>query len=1743
MSQSTDSDHVLEQNVSNLIETGGEPPRIDPAARTRIRAELVQRQGAPAAARTRLRSPLLAIGIGLVATAAAAVVVTRLTGDGSPGSGGTGATPVAGTAAEQALPDGSTWITGPGGKLTVIGPRHVRVVGPVLLDVATAPQATRFTVETARGTVHVLGTRFLVDGAPERTTAAVVRGTVKLASADGEVTLHAGEQGVAEPGRPPSRGPAPRLSSLVSWAAQARKRDEHAVQVVRNGTLFARDPNNPGIPESPLPIAKLTVDIVVENQVARVALDQTFHNPANGVREGLYKFAIPPDSSLQRLAMYVNGELMESAVVERMAARRIYEDIVYRRLDPALLEWAGTGRLNLRVYPLNPNEDKRLVLAYTQSLPKLYDDYTLTVPLPEVDLPVGELGFAVRMPGCANCEVTSPSHPVTVTREGDEARVAYSQRGAKLGDSLVLHVRDTRRTATVAMHQASGDAYVMVRARPTLPVAQRAYQSRTWVILDDVSASRGRLELRAQADLVDGFLQELDEDDRVAVVAFDTAARVVQPLTRVNEVERRTVRTALTAEGGVGATDVAAALAKATELLAGVVPEDAMVVYLGDGVVTAGPRELEALRTLLRGKARFIGVGVGDGPDTQTLAALAAATDGYATTIDLADDLGWRAFDLVAALHTTRVVGLAGSLLDPSGTTVPGTLYLGRSQLADGEELELVGKFAAGAKPTTALLTGTVDGEPWEQRVELGSAGGLDGGYLPRLWAQRHVAARLLAKHAPIAVPACDATRQCTTEAQLREQRNEKIRQEVVTLGKQYFLLSRHTSLLVLENDAMYTQYGVTKGAGDTWAPYALPPKLPVVVQNVPAGVPASAHVATDAALVRTPLPLFYDGVDMSGLIDSAQVSGWASNRGSLRAQAESKPSRDESGSMPPPPVALAKSDSTSLGDASGQAASEAPPASAASRADRGRDRDRSDEWAREAAESRLANITTGDSRQQMANGFGGRLSRQRGQPLAYGGLYAEGSLTAIRLTNSADAMFDDLTELVPGLAADTSDVIRADLVAHGGARAHSITPAAKALLAAARTAVPAGVYRWGDFEIAVDTARRVGWRRTTTAHLGETASYDGSTFTRRYAELGLEVSRLLAEDDVAFAFAYLPIWIAEPAHYARWFEVTAETTRQVKLVRNARTAYTLAFDDQQHLVAVRDGQGHALVEVTWTQGAPSRVLLGGESIDVGFTAQPLADAVAWAHGTSAPGITVSLPGHLVAYWRDAVTKLSAGSAQWRHAQRQLLAALAATHRADLQLPVLEALRGNGGVELGDLVLASGGLARAPAAQRQLLLAGIASTPAGAYLAAARGPATVTTGFIGSLWQLREALGLAQARKWTEAVNRLVAIDGRASVLRLVGASAFTTYHGVPPIEAARAWDAAAVGEYKNLARAAAALAYAARGDHETATERLLQLVMDLDLRARPPQLASFSYIVRQSRRGEAGWQLIWNTARDRVLAGTSYEHVLALVVAAVQQPTDLLLILQRASVLAVGDGARLEQVAQLGMVLGQPAFVQQLIEPALRSTPTRLLHQLASQTALTQGRTADALAQAEAAQRLADPDEQVDLQTLRAELGQLVELARRLAAETTGPVRADAMRRMTGWVQTWRELDRGNPQIDRTVGNALLSLGETSEAWRQLSTIIERDPMAGENYAMVAETFEQRGRVAEAIDLWQQALVLDQTNPTPRLRKAQALITVGRTAEGDALLADIANRTWHVRWDGVVWQVKSMRERAGQRP
>ena len=84
--------------------------------------------------------------------------------------------------------------------------------------------------------------------------------------------------------------------------------------------------------------------------------------------EGTFRFPLPEGASLVGLAMEIDGKMMEGELVESDKARKTYETIVDEMRDPALLEWEHGTTFKLRVFPIEPHEDKRIVIRYVAPL-------------------------------------------------------------------------------------------------------------------------------------------------------------------------------------------------------------------------------------------------------------------------------------------------------------------------------------------------------------------------------------------------------------------------------------------------------------------------------------------------------------------------------------------------------------------------------------------------------------------------------------------------------------------------------------------------------------------------------------------------------------------------------------------------------------------------------------------------------------------------------------------------------------------------------------------------------------------------------------------------------------------------------------------------------------------------------------------------------------------------------------------------------------------------------------------------------------------------------------------------------------------------------------------------------------------------------------------------------------------------------------------------------------------------------
>ncbi|MBI2897969.1 MAG: TonB family protein [Deltaproteobacteria bacterium] len=730
--------------------------------------------------------------------------------------------------ARLALSDGSTLVLDRDTEIELGAsqPRSLRLVrGVVLADVAHLARGPRASVATPHGTVDVLGTKFLLTVSDDDTHVDVLRGVVRLAARTGEASeLSAGQEGAVASGDGAVRvSPASSVAASLGWSELDQAGPEVAAPSGL-GVLRARRPGEQGAGERPLSLERHSVSVGVAGNVARTEVEEVFANDGPHVLDGTYEFPLPPDARIVRLALEVDGKLVEGAIVERdrgtkimagvvrnatpVAERRVKEEFIWVPgpwRDPALLEWRAGGRFALRIFPIPAHGSRRVVLAYEQMLPPRGDGRRLVYPLAR---PVGEGARAGRFELEARVSGVDPARPVvargydaSVERAGAGAVVRFSQDDfVPSGDFIVdWSMPGPLEEVQTWSYRGRDDprGWALFALRPRLPAWTESRHEDVAIVVDSSHSMRGERYERAAA-LAARLVAEMDRRDRVVVLACDTECRSMSGGMRSPSASSAAeVVQWLSAVRPAGSSNLALSLRVASRVLGAERRQDrpARVVYVGDGVATVGHRGLAAIEAEVAALARDVSVtavAVGGDADTQALAAVARAGRGHFVAWLPGETAGTAA---LAVLETTY----GPSLEAPSLELPPGLEEVAPRRLPTlrtGEEIVIAARLA-GPVRGEAILRGRIAGTPFERRwpIAVEPANVAGNAFVPAVWAERAIA---------------DIEREGPADGPER----------IVALSKQYGVLSRHTAMIVLESEAMFRAFDVEHTAPvAAWSP------------------------------------------------------------------------------------------------------------------------------------------------------------------------------------------------------------------------------------------------------------------------------------------------------------------------------------------------------------------------------------------------------------------------------------------------------------------------------------------------------------------------------------------------------------------------------------------------------------------------------------------------------------------------------------------------------------------------------------------------------------------------------------------------------------------------------------------------------------------------------------------------------------------------------------------------------------
>jgi len=586
-----------------------------------------------------------------------------------------------------------------------------------------------------------------------------------------------------------------RRSALVALALLAVL----AAPAYPQGVLIGHDREMAaGAATAPLAIRSYAAEVTIKDTVAKTKIDQVFVNSTDRPLEGTFYYPLPQGAVVSEFTMYIGSTPVKGELVEQAQARGIYNEIVRKTRDPAILEYAGRNLLKMDVFPIEARSDKRIILEYGQQLPIEGDVVRFVHPLDAgkmVKYPVESLSVACSIESSHGIKaVYSPSHEIDTFREGDHkftAGVEASNVVTLKDFTLFYTLSDADFGLSVLSQRPSGDedGYFMLLLAPKQEFAQEAIQAKTVVFVFDTSGSMSGEKIEQARNALTYCLGNLGKDDRFNVVTFSTAVSVlsptVLPATPEEIAKAKDFVGKIAARGG---TNIEEALKTALASIDGA-DGPTMVVFMTDGLPTVGVRDIdeilknvaaanaqEAGKEGAKPKSRVFVFGVGDDVNTHLLDKLASSSEAASQYVLPGEDI-----EVAVSTFYEKVSHpvMTDVQLDFGDVYVHNHYPQDLPDLFKGSQLTVFGRYR-GAGEIAVKLLGDVGGKQQEYAYDARFAEVEESNdFVPRLWATRRIGHLL-------------------DEIRLHGETSE-LRDEVVALGKEWGLVTPYTSYLVLD--------------------------------------------------------------------------------------------------------------------------------------------------------------------------------------------------------------------------------------------------------------------------------------------------------------------------------------------------------------------------------------------------------------------------------------------------------------------------------------------------------------------------------------------------------------------------------------------------------------------------------------------------------------------------------------------------------------------------------------------------------------------------------------------------------------------------------------------------------------------------------------------------------------------------------------------------------------------------------
>ncbi|MDX6191361.1 VIT domain-containing protein [Flavobacterium sp. Fl-318] len=257
-------------------------------------------------------------------------------------------------------------------------------------------------------------------------------------------------------------------------------------------------------------MSQLIVNVKVVGNIAYTTAEMHFFNSGNRQMEAELIFPLPENVSVSRYAIDINGKMREAVPVNKNKGKQVFEAIEHRRVDPGLLEKVDGNNFRTRIYPLMPNGERIVIIGYEEEL-AAFDKNNLAYQLVSrypVKLDKFELNVSVLGAAASPTIAENSGEEIAFSKWNQSFQTSLKKENYQPSEKLLFKIPIQQNIPSVVMQTIQDQHYFYGSTFIEGNKIAKKMPASIGLVWDNSLSCQNR-DLKKELDLLDAYFQKI----------------------------------------------------------------------------------------------------------------------------------------------------------------------------------------------------------------------------------------------------------------------------------------------------------------------------------------------------------------------------------------------------------------------------------------------------------------------------------------------------------------------------------------------------------------------------------------------------------------------------------------------------------------------------------------------------------------------------------------------------------------------------------------------------------------------------------------------------------------------------------------------------------------------------------------------------------------------------------------------------------------------------------------------------------------------------------------------------------------------------------------------------------------------------------------------------------------------------------------------------------------------------------